>query len=578
MNRTIVLAALAACLVLGFGAASAAPRRTQKAVRTEKSTKPRAIAKGRTTRAPATRALRAPAKPLARVSFGSATGLRPAADAIDAARRAEPLTAEETAAAAIQKLLRGPLRAGVTGLLVADARTGEPLFSANADDPLNPASNVKLISTAAALELLGPEFKYPTRVLGPSPVGGVIRGDIYLLGSHDPTLVADDLEGLAAGLVARGVTAIEGSIVVGRDPTRDGLFRPYIPVEIAAGQPGAAPAVMLPPGMDLVSVKVTATTSPKEKRSRLTYREELITDRGQPRISLTIGGTIGKDAFTTYPVWTRQRTAAAAYTLLAALRMQQVAVAGEMRVMELGDFVDEAADRGVLPVELARHESQTVAALVARINKRSINWLADRLIMTAAALTTGESPSMARGIDAMYAWLARHPRVAKSDLVIDTGSGLSYNTQISSQELVSIVRSAGGFVPASPSRSIADAWLRSLSVAGSDGTLAHRFRGTSYSGHILGKTGTLSTAIAIAGVLDVDPERPLAFALVTNTDAPLSKPLVRSAHDQVIREICNYIAKTRPLAPAAPPVPAELSVDAPAIDDDRDAEIDLEAN
>jgi len=72
----------------------------------------------------------------------------------------------------IQRLLRGPLRTGVTGLFVADAKSGEPLFAVNAGDPLNPASNVKLISTAAALELLGPEFRYPTRVLGPTPVGG----------------------------------------------------------------------------------------------------------------------------------------------------------------------------------------------------------------------------------------------------------------------------------------------------------------------------------------------------------------------------------------------------------------------
>src|SRR5678815_2357976 len=124
----------------------------------------------------------------------------------------------------IEKLLRGPLRYGVTGLFVADARTGEALFSVNADDPLNPASNVKMISTATALELLGPEFRYPTRLLGATPVGGAVGSDVYLLGSYDPTPTAADLDQLAGALAARGVTSIEGGVEGGADPTRDGLY------------------------------------------------------------------------------------------------------------------------------------------------------------------------------------------------------------------------------------------------------------------------------------------------------------------------------------------------------------------
>src|SRR5215470_16704822 len=120
----------------------------------------------------------------ARVAVGKEA--RPAREVIG--RRDEPLTLEEQTAKEIEKLLRGPLAAGTTGLFVADAKTGEPLFAVNADDALNPASNVKMISTATALELLGADFRYPTRVLGPTPADGVVRGDVYLLGSHDPTL------------------------------------------------------------------------------------------------------------------------------------------------------------------------------------------------------------------------------------------------------------------------------------------------------------------------------------------------------------------------------------------------------
>ncbi|HWU88974.1 MAG TPA: D-alanyl-D-alanine carboxypeptidase/D-alanyl-D-alanine-endopeptidase [Kofleriaceae bacterium] len=493
----------------------------------------------------------------ARVAFARAGELRPAREPVAAGRRADPPTPEEDAAAQIQKLLRGPLRAGVTGLFVADAKTGEPLFAVNADDPLNPASNVKMISTATAIELLGPDFRYPTRLLGPPPDGGVVHGDVYLLGSHDPTLATADLDDLTAALATRGITAIEGDIVVGADPTRDGLYRAIVPIAIAAGEPGKPPIAAPPAGFDLVTVKVTATTARGPMRPRLTYKEEATTDaQGRPRIALTIGGAIGKGGATTYPLSTRQRTAAAAYALIASLRARQIAVSGELKLMELGEFVGASVTRGGLPVELGRHESLPVSDIVARINKWSINWLADRLIMTAAALVARKPPSMELGLEAMYAWLSRHPHLGKPGVVLDTGSGLSYNTQISPQALVSVVRSAAGFVAGDTTRSAADAWLGSLSVAGTDGTLAHRFLGTTAAGRIHGKTGTLSTVIALSGVLDIDPQRPLAFALVTNSDAPLPHPYIRRAHELVIGELCKYLSKTAAHPLTAPPPPA----------------------
>lgn len=520
--------------------------------------------------APRTAAVRRAVKPRldgahARVAINHAGDMRPAREVVG--RREEPLTVEEETARDIERLLRGPLRRGVTGLFVADARTGEALFAVNADDPLNPASNVKLISTATALELLGPEFRYPTRLLGPTPDGGVVRGDVYLLGSHDPTLTASALDDLAAGLVARGVTEIDGSIVVGSDPTRDGVYRAVVPIEIHGTEPGAPPTASVPAGMELVVVNVTARTVKSARRPRLTYRVELADDgAGHPRVVVTIGGTIARGASTLFPLVTRQRTAFAAYSLRTVLLAHGIAIREHFRVGELDDFVGEATTAGSLPIELARHDSQRLSQIVARINKWSVNWLADRVIMTAAALVKRQSPSMDLALSAMYDWLDRHPQLSRSRVVVDTGSGLSYQTRITPQELVSIVRSAGGFTSDDPGErdELSHAWLDSLSIAGIDGTLSTRFRTGDIRGKIRGKTGTLSTAIALSGILDLDPGRPLAFALVTNATTPLSKGHVRKAHDQVIGLLGRYLARTRPrdeqraLAgePAAAPQPA----------------------
>ena len=475
-------------------------------------------------------------------------------------RREEPLTPEEDTAKQIEKLLRGPLRTATTGLFVADARTGEPLFSVNADDPLNPASNVKMISTATSLELLGPTFRYPTRLLGAPAQAGVVTGDVYLLGSYDPTLTATDLDDLAKQIAATGVTSITGNLVIGADATRDGLFRAMVPITVVGGaSPKEAPVATAP--FDFIQIKMEAKTL-RGGRANLRYK----VDDVDGKTIVTISGAIGKGFSTSYQAPTKQRTADAAFTLRAALRAHGVAIAGGVTTAELGDFLGAAVGTGALPVELGRHDSAPLADIVAHVNKWSINWLADRVVMTAAALARHEQPTMENALDAMYAWMARHAHIAKADLVVDTGSGLSYNTKITTKELVSIVRGAAGFAPEAD-QPLAKAWLDSLSIAGTDGTLSHRFLGAAVRGHIHGKTGTLSTSIALSGILDIDPNRPLAFSLVTNGTTPLSKAYVRKTHEQVVGLLVHYLATTAKahpatVAPVVAPAPVQQRVPA----------------
>lgn len=490
----------------------------------------------------------------ARVAFSVAGELRPAREVIG--RREEPLTLEENIAKQIEKLLRGPLRNGITGLYVADARTGKPLFAVNADDPLNPASNVKMISMATAIELLGPSFHYTTRVLGPEPdAHGVVHGGIYLLGTWDPTLTTDDMNDLAEQLAARGIKQIDGDVLVGSDPTRDGIFRAMVPVEIKAAAPGEPPTASAPAGFDLIDIDVKAKTAKwTRKRHRLKFSTETVEVNGQPRIKLTITGLIGKGRETVHALYTKERTAVASHALIAALRAHQVTVTGGMRVMELGDFIGSSVGDKGLPVDLARHESEALQDIVRRVNKRSINWLADRVVMTAAALSRRTTPTMEGALDAMYAWLQRHSQLDRDDVVLDTGSGLSYRTRITPQDIVSVIRAAAGFEPGCDEQN-AKAWLDSLSIAATDGTLRHRFRGTKLRGHIHGKTGSLSTVIALSGVLDLDPTRPLAFSIVTNTQRPLRKPYVRKAHEQLVQLLAKYVVATAKPAALPPDTP-----------------------
>jgi D-alanyl-D-alanine carboxypeptidase/D-alanyl-D-alanine-endopeptidase (penicillin-binding protein 4) len=424
-------------------------------------------------------------------------------------------------------------------------------------------------------------------VLGPEPdASGAVHGNLYLLGSWDPTLATSDFDELAQKLAAAGVKELDGDIVVGSDATRDGMFRAIVPITVkSASVANEPPIASAPPGFDLITFQNTAKTVAGAGRPRLAFAAQTVHDTaGHVRVQVSITGTIGKGRETSYPLLVTERTAMAAHALGAAMRSHQIALHGDVHSEELGDYISDTTLAGALPIELARHESARLAEIVAHINKWSINWLADRVIMTAAALSKHQAPTMELALDAMYGWLGRHPRVAKADALLDTGSGLSYRTKITPRELVSVVRSAAGFSD-DGDPSLGRAWVDSLSVGGTDGTLSHRFH--DLKGRLHGKTGTLSTVIALSGVLEVDPARPLVFSIVTNGDRPLSKGYVRKAHEQLVALIGKYAVKTAkavvvpiPAATATTIVPATAhpSVPEDLEEAEPDPQLDAEAS
>ena len=103
----------------------------------------------------------------------------------------------------------------------------------------------------------------------------------------------------------------------------------------------------------------------------------------------------------TYALYTKERTYAASHALRAAMRAHGIDVAGDVRTVELGDFIGDSVAATGLPVELARHDSDQLQDIVRKVNKWSINWLADRVIMTAAALSRRTTPSMQVAVEAM---------------------------------------------------------------------------------------------------------------------------------------------------------------------------------
>jgi D-alanyl-D-alanine carboxypeptidase/D-alanyl-D-alanine-endopeptidase (penicillin-binding protein 4) len=379
------------------------------------------------------------------------------------------------------------LRRGTTAIYVVDVSTGRPVYAVHEDEPLNPASNVKLISTATALDVLGPDWRYATRVLGPAPGSdGTVAGDLYLLGSYDPTLRPAHLDELATALASAGITRVQGDIVVGPEALRDSLSFARIDVRVhgrpaaqpPAGSAGAAtgvgpedlpevtpedrPEVSIDAGADFLAedmraaflaqtfeIDVQAQTT-RRRRSRIDVQVSLVAGP-TPRYRVEVTGTIGKDS----RARSRRRLPVpqifTAQLLRAALAQAGITVQGAVRASALDAYVAETTAAGSLPIELARHESQPLSRLVASINKRSLNTLSDRVIMTAGAVMYGGAPSMDKGVRAMQAWLREHAGLDPSRVVLDSGSGLSKNTELTARQLVRVLRVAGGLLAPEPS-------------------------------------------------------------------------------------------------------------------------------
>ncbi len=503
------------------------------------------------------------------------------------------LTPRERMAEQIRKVWAGrTLRRGTTAVYVVDAKTGEVLYAVNEDAPLNPASNVKLISTATVLDTLGPDWRYTTRLFGPTPgPDGIAHGDVYLLGSFDPTLTADHVRELAARLAASGVREISGDLLLGPDARRDGVGLSRVRIHVTATDPGEPPVVSVTPPLSFVDLEVTATTT-KRRRARLhvhTERVEPPEDGSttgptpawvdgdaseevdaiasadpaaslsgaepaslrlpvfEDRLRITISGKIRKGRTHSYRRWVPQRVQLTAEVLRAALLDAGIEVEGGIRRVDFDTYVKAAqhAPTPYLPVELARHESARIGALVRRVNKRSINWLADALVKTAGAVTYGGVPDLGKGVHAMKSWLDRVAGIDPAQVTIDTGSGLSYKTMLTVKHIVRVLRTATGFTSGDGAReeppSLTDVFRHSLSVAGRDGTLRRRFRKSHVRGNLIGKTGTLTGIIALSGVLSTDDGDAICFSIVTNHHRRGYRHRVRREHEAMVKAMYDYL-------------------------------------
>lgn len=407
-------------------------------------------------------------------------------------------------------------------MIVSDLETGKVVYAKNADELLNPASNVKVLTTAAALGKLGPNYRYSTDVLFTGPLeGGVLRGDLVLRGKGDPSLSTERLYRIVRQLRHLGLKEVRGNLVAD-DSHFDGQYdgpgweqddsdRPYmagagalslnlnaVEVNVFPGEKVGEPArVVVEPASDYLVVenhvttvgggslsRVVVSSEPDGKRQRIVVRGRLHANYGRLATYKRISHP---------PLYT-------AHTFRALLREQGIEVKG--RVVE-----------GVAPASARvahTDTSEPLTLLVHRLNKWSQNHMAEMLLKTLGAELKGAPGTWPKGVAAIEEFLAQDVGIPKGSLVLRNGSGLNDTNRASARQILEVL--AWGW----RNPTVGPELLASLPIAGVDGTTRNRLVGTLGEGRVRAKTGTLQNVTALSGYAISAGGTPYAFAIMVN--------------------------------------------------------------
>jgi len=425
-------------------------------------------------------------------------------------------------------LARTPMGQARAGLLVQSLEDGETVFAHRADDLLNPASNVKLVTAAAALHALGPAHRFETAFLSGEPLKGGRAAVLYVRGRGDPTLTTERLHGLAAELFHAGLrevgdlacddTWFEPSL---RPPGFDqedgdrGYLSPpgalsvnsnAVTVYLRGGDaPGSPATVELEPPATLFEVKSEVRTGPRGTR-----RLNVLAETERDRVRLVVRGEAPPGEVMTL---SRKVDLPALYTghvLRRALEARGIRVKGKVRL-------------GAVPATahlLLAAESEPLDAVLRKLNKHSSNFVAEMLLRALSA-AAGDAPgTSAGGVREVEAFLEREVGLPRGTSVMRNGSGLNDANRFSARQLVKLLAWAHARFPTMPE------YLASLPVAGRDGTLRSRMEGTAAAGNVRAKTGTLSHVSALAGYLVTAGGERMAFSFMVNDYEGRAGPVV----------------------------------------------------
>ena len=427
---------------------------------------------------------------------------------------------------AIDSMLAAPdTRSARWGVLVVDPERGDTLYSHDAGKLLVPASNQKILTAAVALDVLGPDYRYETPFIAAGSIrDGVLEGNLLVEGRGDPTVsdhIAGDamlpLQAVADSIAARGITRVRGRLLAYGNAFGDAnIGHAWEHDDLATSSGAAIDELLFNEGIAQVIVRagnsagdtVTARTSPAGTFPRLRLHATTTDSIGTDSVArltavkdtllgdVVVSGTIPQGDSVSLTVAFRDPVEA----YLAALREA---------LFDRGIIVEDSGLAIVPPNldTLFTMRSPPLSDILAAFLKPSQNQIGEVLFKTVAlARTDTGTARVARRIfgDRLRAWGA-----ADDGFLVWDGSGLSRQDLVSPETLVRVLdtmRRHQHF----------QTYYDAFPVAGVDGTLRGRMRGTAAEANARGKTGTLSNVRSLSGYVTTADGRLLVFSVLCN--------------------------------------------------------------
>ena len=432
------------------------------------------------------------------------------------------------------------------GLFIQGVDNEKPLIALHADLFLNPASVIKLVTTAAALDMLGQGYRWSTEVMYTGNIEGhTLNGDLYIRGNGDPYLTPERFWRLLNRIYIVGIHRITGDVLIDNSYFEPGK------VDYAAFDQQPYRTYNVGPNAVLVGFQATEfhldidttgtdpavkiTPFPQSPRLRIINQVKLVNgscNAWKKRLSLETRNNAGmlEVVFSgNYALACKQRTL-----------YRRVSEAQDHYQHfflplwnQIGGSVDGKITQGIVPADAKRlleESSISLAEAVRLVNKYSNNVMTRQILLSMGAQEFGPPGTTDKGIAAVNAWLVEH-KLDHPDLQLDNGAGLSRDARISAgllgELLLHVYKQA--YMPE---------FIASLPVSGYDGTMAHRFNDTPLVGHAHIKTGLLDFVQSMAGYVTTATGKRYVVVLLHND----KRAHTRSA-EKLQNQLINWIYK-----------------------------------
>ena len=407
-----------------------------------------------------------------------------------------------------EKLKAYPINSANYSIHVQEVNSPQPTVSWKSHTQRKPASVIKLLTVYAGLLELGYDYRWETKFFHSGYVrNGVLRGDLYVKASGDPTLATKDVSSIVSQIRESGIRKILGNIIIDRS-----IFS--VPSRNNSGfdKNKYSPYNAMPDAMMFNERRSTICVTPRGRRVRIdrdtpdqsykiVNKLKIVNGscrrgRSWPRVSIKTNKSGRSTIFLSGRLSKKcgKRTIckvvsmphrAFYYTLKQELKKSGISFKGTLKLKK----VPRKA------TYLFSHYSTTLEKIISRIAKKSDNLMARQLLLTLGAKRFTPPSTVFKGSKAVKQILNRHHILERGTTKIDNGSGLSRVSRLTAQSLNNLLIHGA-------LRNDAQRWMNTLSIAGVDGTIRRRFKYSNVHGRAWMKTGTIRGVANIAGYVE----------------------------------------------------------------------------